>query len=83
VFGVNFSPAGLDADIVFMHYPMHNAEELYLSLEEKFRKELKSGTLLISAIRKLADATAFPSVAQPLTVRAKYGNCTMHFHKKT
>jgi SAM-dependent methyltransferase len=82
-FDVDLSPTGLAVDVVFMHYPIHGAEELYLALEEKFRNELKPGTIIISGIRRLVDGVAFPSVAPSKTTTAKYGNCTMYYHRRS
>jgi hypothetical protein len=81
---LNFAKPALSPNVIFMHYPMHGtgAEELYLQLEEKFRKELKSGSIIISAIRKLSSPEAFPEILSPTHVQCKYGSVTMFFHKK-
>ncbi len=64
-----------------MHYPMKNAEELYLKLEDKMKKELKSNSLIISAIRKLNDLDNFIFIGKE-TIRASYGDMTMYYHIK-
>ncbi|MDR1173764.1 MAG: class I SAM-dependent methyltransferase [Puniceicoccales bacterium] len=81
---LNFSKPALSPNVIFMHYPMHGTgvEELYLQLEEKFRKELKPGSIIISAIRKLSSPEAFPEILSPICVQCKYGNATIFFHKK-
>jgi hypothetical protein len=81
---LNFAEPSLSPDVIFMHYPMHGtgAEELYLQLEGKFIKELKSGTIIISAIRKLSNQEAFPEIISSTRVQCKYGGATMFFHKK-
>ncbi|MDR2777083.1 MAG: class I SAM-dependent methyltransferase [Puniceicoccales bacterium] len=81
---LNFAKPSLSPDVIFMHYPMHGtgAEELYLQLEEKLRKELKPGSIIISAIRKLSSSETFPEVLAPTHVQCKYGNVTIFFHKK-
>ncbi|MDR2629139.1 MAG: class I SAM-dependent methyltransferase [Puniceicoccales bacterium] len=81
---LNFAKPTLSPNVIFMHYPMHGteAEELYLQLEEKFRKELKSGSIIISAIRKLSSSKTFPEILSPIHVQCKYGNVTIFFHKK-
>jgi precorrin-6B methylase 2 len=81
-FNVNFSPSFMDIDVIFMHYPMHNAEELYLKLEEKMRTELKSGAIIVAAIRQLEDLDSFPEIAPQHRVHCPYGNATMYYHKK-
>jgi SAM-dependent methyltransferase len=81
-FNVNFSPKFLDLDVIFMHYPMHNAEDLYLKLEEKMRAELKPGALVISGIRRLEDLESFPEIAPSYRIKCHYGNATMYYHKK-
>ncbi|MDR2778780.1 MAG: class I SAM-dependent methyltransferase [Puniceicoccales bacterium] len=81
---LNFAEISLSPDVLFMHYPMHGGgvEDLYLQLEEKFRSELKSGTIIISAIRKLSDLKTFPEVLPSKQIQCKYGNVTIFFHKK-
>ncbi|MDR1413337.1 MAG: class I SAM-dependent methyltransferase [Puniceicoccales bacterium] len=81
-FNVDFSPKHLDLDVIFMHYPMVNAEDLYLNLEDKMRKELKSGAVIVSAIRTLVDLDSFPEIAPPCKINCYYGGATMHYHKK-
>ncbi|MDR2737796.1 MAG: hypothetical protein LBB18_02525 [Puniceicoccales bacterium] len=81
-FNVDFSQRSLDLDVVFMHYPMHDAEDLYLKLEDKMRAELKSGAIIVSGIRKLADTDSFPQIANPYKIRCHYGYATMYYHKK-
>ena len=68
-------------DIIFMHYPMKNAEELYLQLESKMKKELRSNSLIISAIRKLRDLNTFPFIDKQ-TIQADYGDTTIYYHTK-
>lgn len=68
-------------DIIFMHYPMKNAEDLYLQLEEKMIKELKKDTIIISAIRKLKNIDIFPLIDKQ-TIEADYGETTMYYHLK-
>ncbi len=70
-----------DFDVIFMHYPMKNAEELYLKLEDKMKKELKSNSLIISAIRKLNDLDNFIFIGKE-TIHASYGDMTMYYHIK-
>ncbi|MDR1528594.1 MAG: class I SAM-dependent methyltransferase [Puniceicoccales bacterium] len=81
---LNFTKPSLSPNVIFMHYPMHGmgAEELYLQLEEKFRKELKSGSIIISAIRKLSIPEVFPEILPPMHIQCKYGNVTIFFHQK-
>jgi SAM-dependent methyltransferase len=81
---LNFAKPSLSPNVIFMHYPMHGtgAEELYLQLEEKFRRELKPGSIIISAIRKLSSLESFPEILPPIHVECKYGNVTMFFQKK-
>ncbi|MDR2777195.1 MAG: hypothetical protein LBB24_00255 [Rickettsiales bacterium] len=68
-------------DIIFMHYPMHNAEKLYLKLEEKLKAELKSGAIIISCIRHLNDETAFPRIATG-KIKCTYSDVTVYYHRK-
>lgn len=68
-------------DIIFMHYPMKQAEELYLQLEEKMKKELKSGSLIISMIRKLRDVDNFPNLGSK-KFDTDYGGATTYYHIK-
>lgn len=68
-------------DIIFMHYPMKHAEELYLKLEDKMKNELKKDTLIISAIRKLKNIDIFPLIDKQ-TIEADYGNSTIYYHLK-
>ncbi|MDR3290279.1 MAG: class I SAM-dependent methyltransferase [Rickettsiales bacterium] len=60
-----------DADYIFMHYPMNNAEDLYLKLEEKLAKELKKGTIVVSVIRSLKNKNVFRELV--------YSNVTLHY----
>ncbi|MDR1457243.1 MAG: class I SAM-dependent methyltransferase [Puniceicoccales bacterium] len=81
---LDFAKPSLSPNVVLMHYPIHGtgSEELYLQLEEKFRKELKPGSIIISAIRKLSSSESFPEILSPTHVECKYGNVTIFFHKK-
>ncbi|MDR2432131.1 MAG: class I SAM-dependent methyltransferase [Puniceicoccales bacterium] len=81
---LNFAKPFISPNVIFMHYPMHGtgAEKLYLQLEEKFRKELKPGSIIISAIRKLSSLEAFPEILAPAHIQCKYGAVTIFFHKK-
>jgi SAM-dependent methyltransferase len=81
-FNVNFSPKFMDVDVIFMHYPMHDAEDLYMKLEEKMRAELKPGALVVSAIRRLEDVDTFLEIDAPHKVQCHYGTATTYFHKK-
>jgi SAM-dependent methyltransferase len=81
-FSVDFTSPKLAPDLVFMHYPMHNAEELYLELEEKMRGELKPGTVIVSAIRRLADLDTFKEVLPSKRLQCPYGASTMYIHQK-
>ena len=68
-------------DFVFMHYPMKHAEELYLKLEEKMKKELKNGSIIISAIRKLRNIDVFPCIKKQRFI-ADYGVTNIYYHIK-
>ena len=68
-------------DIIFMHYPMKNAESLYLELEEKMKKELKTGAVVISVIRKMKNIDIFPLVKK-MSIEADYGTTTIYYHVK-
>lgn len=68
-------------DMIFMHYPMKNAEEIYLQLEDKMKNELKTGSIVISIIRKLADLETFPCVDK-LVINTDYGSATVYYHIK-
>ena len=68
-------------NIIFMHYPMKNAEDLYLQLEDKMIKELNKDTIIISAIRKLKNINIFPLIDKQ-TIEADYGETTIYYHLK-
>ncbi|MDR1425661.1 MAG: methyltransferase domain-containing protein [Rickettsiales bacterium] len=68
-------------DIVFMHYPMHEAENLYLELEEKLTNELKPGTLIVSCIRDLKNTETFPLLAKT-KINCSYSGVTVYYHRK-
>ena len=76
-FNINLS----EFDLFFMHYPMKNAEDLYLKLEEKMKKELKSNSIIISMIRNIKDTETFPEICHK-TFQADYGNSTAYYHIK-
>lgn len=76
-FNVNLS----DADVIFLHFPMKNAEELYLELEEKLRKELKYGCAVISAIREFADDEHF-AMFDKMRVKCSYGKTSIFCYYK-
>ena len=78
----NFFNADLSKyDLFFMHYPMKDAEELYLKLEEKMASELSSGALVVSMIRNLKDVENFNYIGKK-TFQAKYGNSTAYYYVK-
>jgi precorrin-6B methylase 2 len=68
-------------DVVFVHYPMHNAESLYLELEEKLANELKPGALIISGIRRLQNIDKFIPIAVG-KVKCSYSEATIYYHRK-
>ncbi|MDR2778008.1 MAG: class I SAM-dependent methyltransferase [Rickettsiales bacterium] len=79
-FNVNFSKP-FPADIVLMHYPMKDAEELYIRLEEKMRRELKSGAIVISSIRRLKNLKAFSEITN-FAIKCSFGDVTIYFYRK-
>jgi SAM-dependent methyltransferase len=81
-FNVDFSPKSVDADVIFMHYPMHNAEDMYLKLEAKLAAELKPGTIVISAIRRLVNTDIFLKIGQPRKIQCHYGNATINCYQR-
>ncbi|MDR1494635.1 MAG: class I SAM-dependent methyltransferase [Rickettsiales bacterium] len=68
-------------DIVFLHYPMHNAEDLYMRLEEKFKNELKPGVLIVSCMRRLENLGTFTHIATR-KIQCPYGSATVYYHRK-
>lgn len=76
-FNVNLA----EADIIFMHFPMKNAEDLYLKLEDKLAKELKSGSVIISAIRMLADEKHF-AIFDRFKAKCSYGKTSLYCYYK-
>lgn len=68
-------------DMIFMHYPMKNAEDLYLKLEEKMKRELRVGSIIITAIRKLRNRDVFPCIKKE-HVEADYGKTNIYYHVK-
>lgn len=76
-FNVDYS----EADIIFLHYPIKNSEELYLKLENKFSKELKKGTIIISGIRELHNIEKFPLVDK-VKALTSYGKTILFCHIK-
>jgi hypothetical protein len=60
---------------------MINAEELYIKLENKMQKELKSGAIIISCIRELKNLEIFPKIATS-EIKCSYSNVTVHYHRK-
>lgn len=76
-FNLNLS----NADVIFLHYPMKNAEEMYMELEEKMKKELRTGAVVISAIRQLENSDTFQLVDR-VRVHASYGKTTIYYYIK-
>ena len=76
-FNVNLSKY----DCLFMHYPMKDAEELYLKLEKKMINELPKGALIVSMIRSLKDEENFERITNH-TFKAHYGNSTAYYYMK-
>jgi hypothetical protein len=81
-FKEDFSPNGIDADIIFLHFPMigPGSEDLYVKLEDKMRTELKPGSVVISAIRKLKNLAIFPVIGDPVVMKCSYGTMTIFLH---
>ncbi len=68
-------------DLIFMHYPMKTADDLYLQLEEKMKKELKKDSVVISVIEWLKDEDVFKKIAVK-TVDCDYSNSTVRYYVK-
>ena len=68
-------------DLIFMHYPMKTADDLYLQLEEKMKKELKKDSVIISVIEWLNDEEAFKQIAIK-TVSCDYSETTVRYYVK-
>lgn len=65
-----------EADMIFMNHPFKDGEE-FLRLEEKFLKELKSGTKIATIIRSLKNP-AFKQLGSQ-THKFSWGDSTVHF----
>lgn len=76
-FNVNLSKY----DLIFMHYPMKMADDLYLQLEEKMKKELKKDSVVISVIEWLKDEETFKKIAVK-TVNCDYSDTTVRYYVK-
>jgi SAM-dependent methyltransferase len=68
-------------DLIFMHYPMKDAEPLYLKLDKKLANELKSGAVVISAIRTIKDSENFSVIAKK-KIKTGYGSVTIFYYVK-
>lgn len=68
-------------DLIFMHYPMKAADDLYLQLEEKMKKELKKDSVVISVIEWLKDEETFKQIAVK-TVDCDYSDTTVRYYVK-
>lgn len=69
-----------DADIVYFSCPTKN-NELRLKMEEKFVKELKSGTLIFSLIHVFSNKTDFELITARM-VRSAWGEAPMMIYIK-
>jgi SAM-dependent methyltransferase len=70
-----------NTDLIFMHYPMKNAEPLYLKLDKKLATELKSGAVVISVIRRMKEYTSFSNLGS-MVVKTGYGTSTVFYYVK-
>ncbi len=69
-----------DADVIYFSCPTKN-DELRYRIEEKFSKELKSGTLIFSLIHNFKDLINFELVTARM-VRSAWGETPMMIYRK-
>jgi hypothetical protein len=65
-----------EADFIFMNHPFKDGE-IFLDLEEKFLKELKKGTKIVTIIRALRNPSFTKICSQ--TYKFSWGDSTAHF----
>jgi len=79
-FDVDFSYP-FPADVIFKTCLIDNAEHLDLKLEEKMKKELKPGTIIVSYIKSMQDIITFlPLISK--RVPSSFGGMTVHYYRK-
>ena len=72
IFDINLG----EADLILMNYPFKD-KEIFLQIEEKFLRELKAGTKIVTTIRALKDK-AFKSLGSQ-SFKFSWGDSTAHF----
>lgn len=76
ILNVDFS----DADVIFFSCPTKN-DDLRYKMEEKFAKDLKSGTIILSLIHKFKDEKNF-KIVDARMVNSAWGQAPMIFYEK-